>query len=66
VRTYELYREFLKDFCSFAGRLRVCDLDSSHVAAWLNRHPARKGCRRAAIIASKRGGNPRSLPPRSW
>ena len=52
-RTYQWYRDFLEDFCLFAGKLRISELDATHVAAWLDRHPAWKGCRRA-VIAVKR------------
>lgn len=55
--TYEWYRDFLEDFCGFAGKLRLSELDSTHVAAWLDRHPAWKGSRRGAITAVKRAFN---------
>jgi integrase len=53
-RTYEFYRAFLEDFCGYAGKLRLPELDSSHVASWLDRHPDWKGARRGATIAVKR------------
>src|SRR5262245_18566143 len=53
-RTYAWYRDFLEDFRGFAGKLRLSELDSSHVAAWLDRHPDWKGTRRGATIAVKR------------
>jgi integrase len=56
-RTYQFYRDFLEDFCGFAGKLRLSELDSAHVAAWLDRHPRWKGCRRGAVIAVKRAFN---------
>jgi len=56
-RTYEFYRDFLEDFCGYAGKLRLSELDASHVAAWLDRHPDWKGCRRGAVIAVKRAFN---------
>jgi integrase len=56
-RTYDWYRDFLEDFCGFAGRLRLSEVDSTHVAAWLDRHPDWKGTRRGAIIAVKRAFN---------
>jgi integrase len=56
-RTYDWYRDFLEDFCAFAGRLRLSELDASHIAAWLDRHPEWKGTRRGAIIAVKRAFN---------
>jgi integrase/recombinase XerC len=56
-RTYEFYRDFLADFCTYAGKLRLVELDASHVAAWLDRHPDWKGCRRGAVIAVKRAFN---------
>jgi len=56
-RTYGYYRDFLEDFCSFAGKLRLSEVDSSHVASWLDRHPDWKGTRRGAIIAVKRAFN---------
>lgn len=57
IRTYEWYRDFLEDFCKFAGKLRLSELDSSHVASWLDRHPDWKGTRRGATIAVKRAFN---------
>jgi integrase len=56
-RTYEWYRDFLEDFCGFAGKLRLSELDAAHVAAWLDRHPDWKGTRRGATIAVKRAFN---------
>jgi len=56
-RTYEWYRTFLEDFCTFAGKLLVTEVDAGHVATWLDRHPDWKGTRRAAIIAVKRAFN---------
>lgn len=56
-RTYDWYRGFLEDFCLFAGKLRLSELDSSHIVAWLDRHPDWKGTRRGAIIAVKRAFN---------
>jgi integrase len=57
ARTYEWYRDFLEDFCAFAGKLRLSELDSSHIATWLDRHPDWKGTRRGAITAVKRAFN---------
>jgi hypothetical protein len=57
TRTYEWYRGFLEDFCGYAGKLRLSELDSSHVAAWLDRHPDWKGTRRGAVTALKRAFN---------
>jgi integrase len=56
-RTYDWYRDFLEDFCRFAGKLRLSEVDGTHVAAWLDRHPAWKGARRGAVIAVKRAFN---------
>src|SRR5205823_761943 len=56
-RTYDWYREYLEGFCEFAGKLRLSELDASHVAAWLDRHPDWKGSRRCATIAVKRAFN---------
>jgi hypothetical protein len=56
-RTYEFYRDFLEDFGRFAGKLRLSDLGSTHVATWLDRHPDWKGCRRGAVTAVKRAFN---------
>jgi integrase len=56
-RTYDWYRDFLEDFCDFTGKLRLSEVDSTHVAAWLDRHPDWKGTRRGAIIAVKRAFN---------
>jgi integrase len=56
-RTYEWYRGFLADFVGYAGKLRLTELDAGHVAAWLDRHPAWAGCRRAAVTAVKRAFN---------
>ncbi|MFO0931044.1 MAG: tyrosine-type recombinase/integrase [Gemmataceae bacterium] len=56
-RTYEFYRDFLEDFTRYAGKLKLSEVDSSHVASWLDRHPDWKGCRRAAVIAVKRAFN---------
>lgn len=57
TRTYEWYRDFLEDFCAFAGKLRLSEVDAAHVAAWLDRHPDWKGTRRGATIAVKRTFN---------
>jgi integrase len=56
-RTYEWYRDFLEDFCRFAGGLKVGELDAGHVQQWLDKHPDWKGARRGAIVALKRAFN---------
>jgi integrase len=56
-RTYEWYRDFLEDFVGYAGKLRIAELDASHVTDWLARHPDWHGCRRAAVVAVKRAFN---------
>jgi integrase len=53
-RTYEFYRDFLEDFCGYTGKLRLSELDGAHIAAWLERHPDWKGCRRGAVAAVQR------------
>src|SRR5262249_16544039 len=56
-RTYDWYRDFLGDFCRFAGKLKLTELQPSHVQQWLDRHPDWKGCRRRAVIAVKQAFN---------
>ena len=36
---YQFYRDFLEDFCDYAGKLHLAELDASHVASWLDRQP---------------------------
>src|SRR5262249_46126344 len=56
-RTYEGYRDFLEDFCRFAGGRKIPDLGACRVHQRLERPPDWKGARRGAVVAVKRAFN---------
>jgi integrase len=56
-RTFEWYRSFLVTFDDVYGVLKPHQVTPEVVEAWLNAHPAWKGCRRGAVIALKRAFN---------
>lgn len=56
-RTFEWYRDFLRDFAEKFGMLRVEELKPFHVSRWLDGHPDWDGARWGAITALKRAFN---------
>jgi hypothetical protein len=64
-RTYEFSRDFLEDFCGYAGKLEVRDLDASHVTQWLARHTNWDGCRRGRSPPSSAPSSGRTTRARS-
>ena len=57
-KTYDRYRDFCQAFCEEYGRMRVVDLNTSHVTTWLNKHKTwNSTTKRNAITAVQRGFN---------